>query len=231
MATEPDPFAQTLLARAHPPAVAEALYTERVVKRPLHIRATSPIPSARATRRQAQNARKAKARARSGLKPRPLSAAGKRALGLLEIPKAQQKYEIYEGLHKLWVGYIAEILGLDREGGKAFVTPSSAGQQLASADMHGAVIEVVRSRCPSRVGLKGIVVRDTKFTFEIITAKNAVKSIPKEHTMFRYEVSVPKKEGEEEKRPLVFEILGEQFQTRGADRANKKFRLHYQSDI
>ncbi|KAL5379268.1 hypothetical protein DPSP01_008542 [Paraphaeosphaeria sporulosa] len=231
MATEPDPFAQTLLARAHPPAVAEALYTERVVKRPLHIRATSPMPSVRAARRKTQNERKAKARARSALKPRPLSAAQKRALGLLEIPKAQQKYEIYEGLHKLWAGYMAEILGLGAEGGKAFVTPSSAGQQLASADMHGAIVEVVRSRCPSRVGLKGIVVRDTKFTFEIVTMKNVVKAIPKEHTIFRFEVPVPSKQGEEEKKPLVFEILGEQFQTRGADRANKKFRIHYQPDI
>ncbi|KAF2451252.1 RNase P/MRP, p29 subunit [Karstenula rhodostoma CBS 690.94] len=231
MATEPEPFAQTLLARAHPPAVAKALYTERVVKRPLYIRATSPITSARATRRQTQNARKAKARARSALKPRPLSAAQKRALGLLEIPKAQQKYELYEGLHKLWAGYMVEILGLGGDGGKPFVTPASAGQQLASADMHGAIVEVVRSRCPSRVGLKGIVVRDTKFTFEIITAKNAVKAIPKEHTMFRYEVPVPKKEREEQKRPLVFEVLGEQFQTRGADRANRKFRIHYQPDL
>jgi ribonuclease P protein subunit POP4 len=231
MATEPKPFAQTLLARAHAPAVAEALYTERVVKRPLYTRTTSPIPSGRATRRQAQNARKAKARARSALKPRPLSAAQKRALGLIEIPKAQQKYEIYEGLHTLWAGYMAEILGLGGEGGKAFVTPGSAGQQLASADMHGAIVEVVRSRCPSRVGLKGIVVRDTKFTFDVITAKNKVKAVPKEHTMFRFEVPVPKKEGEEGKKPLVFEILGEQFQTRGADRANKKFRIHYQPDI
>ncbi|KAF9739234.1 hypothetical protein PMIN06_005259 [Paraphaeosphaeria minitans] len=231
MATEPEHFAQTLLARAHPPAVAEALYTERVVKRPLYIRTTSPIPSARATRRQAQNARKAKAQARSALKPRPLSAARKRALGLLEIPKAQQKYEMYEGLHKLWAGYMVEILGLGGEGGRAFVTPTSAGQQLASADMHGAIVEVVRSRCPSRVGLEGIVVRDTKYTFEIITMKNVVKALPKEHTIFRFEVPVPSKEGEEEKKPIVFEILGEQFQTRGADRANKKFRIHYQPDI
>ncbi|KAF1965220.1 RNase P/MRP, p29 subunit [Bimuria novae-zelandiae CBS 107.79] len=231
MATEPDAFPKALLARAHPPAVAEALYTERVVKRPLYIRATSPQPSARATRRKELNARKEKARARSTLKPRPLSAAKKRALGLLEIPKAQQKYEIYEGLHKLWAGYMAEILGLNGDGAKAFVTPGSSGQQLASADMHGAVMEIVRSRCPSRVGLKGIVVRDTKFTIELITEKNRVKAVPKEHTVFRFEVPVPGKEDGDEKRPLVFEILGEQFQTRGPERANRKFRMHYQPDL
>lgn len=120
---------------------------------------------------------------------------------------------------------------MGEDGAKAFVTPGSAGQQLASADMHGANIEVVRSRCPSRVGLKGIVIRDTKFTFEIITTKNQVKALPKEHTMFRFEVPIPKKDDAEEKRPLTFEILGEQFQTKSADRANRKFRIHYQPDV
>lgn len=226
---EPPPLAQSLLARAHSPSTAETLYKERVIKRPLFIRASSPVPSARAVRRRALKERQEKARKRSKLKPRPLSAAKKRALGLYEIPKAQQQYSIYEGLHGLWIGYMREILGVN--GGTGFVTAASAGQMLASADMHGAILEVVRSRCVSRVGLKGIVVRDTKYTFEIITEKNAVKSVPKEHTMFRFEVSLPANEGDQSPRPLAFDILGEQFQTRAPDRANKKFRMHYQPDI
>lgn len=231
MASKAEPFPQTLLARAHPPSVAEDLYNERIVKRPLYLRPTSPTPSARAVRRKSLNERKIKARARSKLKPRPLSAAQKRSLGFLELPREQQKYDLYLGLHTLWCGYMAEILGLGS--GTSYVTAGSAGQQLASADMHGAIIEVVRSRCPSRVGLKGIVVRDSKFTFEIVTEKDKVKTVPKEHTMFRYEVPVPAgQDGEEkEKKPLVFEILGEQFQCRGADRANRKFRMHYQRDV
>jgi ribonuclease P protein subunit POP4 len=123
-----------------------------------------------------------------------------------------------------------EILALSGER-EAYVTAASAGQLLVSADMHGAVLEVVRSRCVSRVGLKGIVVRDTKFTFEIITEKNVVKEIPKEHTVFRFEVPLPAKEGESTPKPLIFEILGEQFQARAPDRANKKFRMHYQPDL
>ena len=124
-----------------------------------------------------------------------------------------------------------EILGLDAAGnGRAYVTPSSAGQMLASADMHGAKIRVVRSRCVSRVGLEGIVVRDTRYTFEVVTRGDVVKSVPKEHTVFRFEVPLGG-EGEAERKPLVFEIFGEQFQTRAPDRANKKFRLHYQPDL
>jgi len=128
-----------------------------------------------------------------------------------------------------------EILGANDVARLVHITPSSSGQMLASADMHGARITVVRSRCVSRVGLEGIVVRDTRFTFEIITPKNVVKAIPKEHTVFRFEVTLPAKQEEapeaEARTPLVFELNGEQFQARAADRANRKFRMHYQPDL
>ncbi|KAF2631277.1 ribonuclease-like protein P complex subunit Pop4 [Macroventuria anomochaeta] len=227
------PFGQALLQRAFSPDTAAIHYNDRIAKRPLPIRATSPTPSARAARRQALNERKDKARKRNTQKPRPLSAAQKRKLGLNEIPKEQQKYAIYEPLNNLWLGYMREILGLSSVlNAKVYITPSSAGQMLASADMHGAKLSVVRSRCVSRVGLEGIVVRDTRYTFEIVTRGDTVKSVPKEHTVFRFEIPLTGgREGEGDKEPLVFEIFGEQFQTRAPDRANKKFRLHYQPDL
>ncbi|KAH7068847.1 Rof/RNase P-like protein [Paraphoma chrysanthemicola] len=225
------PFGQALLERAFSPDTAATHYTERVLKRPLTIRATSPTPSARSVRRRVLNERKEQARKRSKNKPRPLSAAQKRKLCLNEIPKEQQRYAIYEPLHNLWVGYMREVLGLSDVDRAVYLTPASSGQMLSSADMHGALFRVVRSRCVSRVGLEGIVVRDTRFTFDIITKKNVVKAIPKEHTVFRFEVPVLAKDGEDAPKPLVFEINGEQFQTRAPDRANKKFRMHYQPDI
>jgi ribonuclease P protein subunit POP4 len=169
------PFGQALLERAFSPDTAAVHYTERALKRPLTIRATSPTPSARAVRRRALTERKEKSRKRSKQKPRPLSAAQKRKLCLNEIPKEQQKYAIYEPLHNLWVGYVREVLGISDAERPVYLTPASSGQMLASADMHGALLTVVRSRCVSRVGLEGIVVRDTRFTFEIITKKNVLK--------------------------------------------------------
>ncbi|KAF2121547.1 ribonuclease-like protein P complex subunit Pop4 [Lophiotrema nucula] len=226
---------QELLNRAHSPATADQIHADRVVKRPFLVRPSSPKPSARALRRRARDAKHEAARKRKNLKPRPLSAAKKRALGLLEIPKEQQKYAIYEPLHSLWVGYMREILGVSGKEGEYTrrneVTASNAGPILASADFHGCLLEVVRSRCVDRVGLKGIVVRDAKFVFEIITAKNQLKTVPKEHTVFRFEVPLPSKEGEEEPRPLSFEIVGEQFQNRAPDRATKKYKMHYQPDL
>ena len=79
--------------------------------------------------------------------------------------------------------------------------------------------------------MKGIVVKDTKFTFEMCMKGDVVKTVPKEHTVFSFEVPLEKKEDEmEERRPLVFEILGGQFEQRAADRANKKFRMHLDPD-
>lgn len=106
---------------------------------------------------------------------KPLSAKEKRDSGIYEIPDTARKHEIYVPLHKMWVGYMWEILGMKMDE-KAFVTGNSAGNLLASADYHGAEITVVRSRCMGMVGLAGIVVRDTKFRFQIITKKNELKS-------------------------------------------------------
>lgn len=106
---------------------------------------------------------------------KPLSAKEKRDSGIYEIPDTAKRYEIYVPLHRMWVGYMWEILGM-KKGERAFVTGKSAGSKLASADYHGAEVTVVRSRCVGMVGLAGIVVRDTKFTFQIITKKNELKS-------------------------------------------------------
>lgn len=173
--TSNTPFGHVLLERAFSPDTAATHYTERVLKRPLTIRATSPTPSARALRRRTLNERKEKQRKNNKQKPRPLSAAEKRKLCLNEIPKEQQKYAIYEPLHNLWLGYMREVLGVDDPSRDAYLTPASSGQLLATADMHGALLSVVRSRCVSRVGLEGIVVRDTRFTFEIITKRDVLK--------------------------------------------------------
>ncbi len=160
---------------------------------------------------------------------------------LYDIPKTEQKYEIYKLLNRMWIGYIQEILGLKEEGGQV---SSVEAAKLCSADFHGAELEVVRSRCVSRVGVKGIVVKDLKSVFEVVTERDVVKVLPKEHTIFRFTVPFPEvkvEEGnesvgestidEKKAKDLVFELHGEQFKYRAADRANKKFKSHFLPDL
>lgn len=138
---------------------------------------------------------------------------------------------MFEPLHRLWVGYIREILGSE-----AYTGGEGAAAKLASADFHGAGVEVVRSGCVSRVGIEGIVVKDSKFAFEIVTRKGARKLVPKEGTVFRFGVPMPvvvgsgMKEGERMEK-MVFEVHGEQFQFRSADRASRKFRAHFSKKL
>ena len=230
MATEPkEHIAEELLKRAHSPDTANTIFREKVKQRPLILRPTSPDPSRDArSKRQYERQKKDKAKCKSN-KPKPLSAKQKRALCIYEIPKAQQKYAIYEPLHRMWCGYMREILGMGD--GRQYVSADGAGPVMVSADYHGALVEVVRSRCVSRVGLKGIVVKDTKFTFEVITMGNELKTVPKEHTVFRFGVPLESEEAAGETKPLEFEIHGSQFESRAPDRANKKFRAHFDRDL
>jgi ribonuclease P protein subunit POP4 len=169
-----------LLRKAHDPNFAATYYRDKVVQRPLYLKPTpkdESEPNSRDLRQKARETAKLRKRKSPG-KPRPLSAKQKRALQIYKIPREQQKYDIYVPLHRLWGGYMREILSLDKpdSGYGRFNEPRNAGPQLTSADNHGALVEVVRSRCVSRVGVKGIVVRDTKSTFEIITERNELKS-------------------------------------------------------
>lgn len=225
-------IAAHLLSLAHPPDRAGEIFKDKVKLRPLHLKpGEGQTPDARDYRRTVRlRAEEKKKRKR---KPQPLSAREKRETGLHTIPQAQRKYSIFEPLNKLWIGYIHEVLGPGRP-----VTGLVAAK-LASADYHGAQIEVSRSRCSSRVGVRGIVVKDTKYTFEVITRSNEIKVLPKEHTVFRFEVPEQQPVVEEgamgvDSKPeknLIFEIHGDQFQLRSVDRANKKFKQHFLPDI
>ena len=171
----PDHPAYDILSRAYAPDVASSIFVDKVIRKPLTLRPTSPDPSsqdARAARRRHRLRKTEHASKRR--KPKRLSAREKKALGLYEIPRSGQQHAMFVPLHRLWLGYMREILGI-KPGGKTYVTAVSSGSILASADYHGAELEVVRSRCVSRVGCKGFVVKDSKFTFEIITRSNVLK--------------------------------------------------------
>ncbi|MCJ1463484.1 hypothetical protein MMC07_002092 [Pseudocyphellaria aurata] len=239
-------IAHALLLNAHLPETASAIFTEKVLHKPLHLRPTSPDPNsrdARAQRRLHRLRKKEKSQRRQKLKP--LSAKEKRVSGIYDIPKNAQNYDVYVPLHRMWLGYIWEILGMS-EGKEAYMMAQSVGSKLASADYHGAEVMVVRSRCTGLVGLQGIVVRDTKFTFQIITRKNQLKIVPKKHNVFRFGILQPgmKEDGislEGHTRPdaysshslknLVFELHGSQVENRATDRATKKFKQKNMVDL
>ncbi|KAM7201657.1 putative rRNA and tRNA processing protein [Rhypophila sp. PSN 637] len=234
------PFAAVILSKAHDTKEANQIFTDKVQLRPLFLAPTSPPPSdAREVRRRRAQQKKQAAR-KKALKPKPLSSSQRRKLGLYDVPREGQKYALFEPLHNLWLGYIREILG-----NEIYTGGEGAASKLCSADFHGAEVEVVRSGCVSRVGIMGIVTKDSKFAFEIITKKNVLKLVPKEGTVFRFRVPVQNQQQTETTKAeettattttappdnpppsMVFEVHGEQFRFRPTDRATRKFRAHF----
>ncbi|KAI9731355.1 MAG: hypothetical protein M1834_005260 [Cirrosporium novae-zelandiae] len=247
--------AHQLLARAHPLSRATEIFTDRIQHRKLLLGASSPPPPDNRAKRRRLRALK-KAHYKAHRTPAPLSAHEKRTLGLHDLSREKlwtstdkediiQREEVLRKLRGLWVGYMQEILELDLASLETFVSAQAHGSKLASADFHGAELTVVRSRCVGRVGIKGTVVRDGKFAFvivgnEITTGKGRVWTIPKEHTVFRFEVPLPNSESSSDStlnehcdphmihhkklKSFIFELHGEQFKNRPPDRANKKFK-------
>ncbi|KAK1759241.1 putative rRNA and tRNA processing protein [Echria macrotheca] len=222
---EDEPVGKSLLSKAFGQDETNRIYTEKVQQRQLFLRASSPSPGDERRARWRTRAKK-KDLLRHVLKPKPFSAAERKKLGLYDVPRGQRKYAVFERLNNLWEQYMHELLG-----DEIYVGGEAAAAKLCGADFHGASVEVVRSACVSRVGISGIVIKDSKYAFEVITIGNQVKLVPKEKTVFQFDISPEAQPDSDDPDksdpiPMIVELHGEQFQYRPADRATKKFRSH-----
>jgi len=170
--------------------------------------------------------------------------------GVWRLDERHAKFDLFVPLHHLWMGYMSELLGLPQPSSSALPTPqmmpSSAGMhpKLLKADFHGSLITVRQSKNPCLVGLSGIVIHETENTFKIITPKDHVKLIPKENSIFAFAVpfysSLPASYKPTDALPIPdpdsvtttvlqaphmeFELHGNQFRFRAAERAGRKFK-------
>ena len=128
------------------------------------------------------------------------------------------KYESFLALNELWKKYIKDILNENnKEGGqKQFAT----SLKLAKCDYHGAIFTIERSKCPTLIGKSGIVLMETKNMFKIISKNNNIYSIPKNTSIFTFDVD-----------GLVYTLHGPHFQFRPQDRASKVFKSKTSMDL
>ncbi|TFK61704.1 hypothetical protein BDN72DRAFT_736118, partial [Pluteus cervinus] len=115
--------------------------------------------------------------------------------GVWKLDEAQAKWALFLPLHRLWLGYMSELLGLRQPplagtAAKAEDMPSSSGMhpKLVKADFHGSIMSVQQSKNPCLIGLSGIVIHETENAFKIITPANKVKLLPKQKTIFTFAV-------------------------------------------
>ena len=75
-------------------------------------------------------------------------------------------------------------------------------------------------RCASRIGISGICVKETKNTFELVTADDRLVKIPKERSLFRVKADLNGRLGAD---GIEWRLWGDQFLVRSGERAGKRF--------
>ncbi|XP_027136949.1 ribonuclease P protein subunit p29 isoform X1 [Larimichthys crocea] len=153
---------------------------------------------------------------RNSKKAKGLNARQKRAMKVFQIKPEDQRYQLFLPLHELWRQYITDLCG----GLKPTCSPQFVQQKLLKADFHGAIITVVRSKCPSYVGTTGILVQEFKHVFKIITEEDKLKVIPKRNSVFAVEIN-----------GFVSHIYGNKFEQRASERSAKKFKVRGTIDL
>ncbi|GAB1861683.1 Ribonuclease P protein subunit p29 [Camponotus japonicus] len=132
--------------------------------------------------------------------------------------KNQIKYSNLLPLNQLWLSYIRKVLGVE-----SFTSiPENSNnpnwenvnQQLIKADFHGAKISIEKSKCPTLVGLTGIVIQDTKNTFRICGLDNVIRTIPKDVVKIHIHLD----------NGVILKAFGRQLRIRPVERAVKKFK-------
>ncbi|XP_016352547.1 ribonuclease P protein subunit p29-like [Sinocyclocheilus anshuiensis] len=149
-------------------------------------------------------------------KAKGLNAKERRQLKIFQLKPAHQKYVLFLPLHELWKQYIVDLCN----GLKPGSNPQMIQQKLLKADFHGAVLTVVRSKCPSYVGLTGILVQQLKHVFKITTKEDKLKVIPKRNSVFSVELG-----------DFVTHIYGSKFELRSSERSAKKFKVKGTIDL
>lgn len=236
-------YIQASLTRSGDP---QGIYTNRVKNR--HIVLENP---ARTSNTQKEYDAK-KARRELEKKKRKSSALGRRsadAKGLWKLENGAERFDLFLPLHQLWMGYMSELLGLSPPSSvpvaEAMPNASSMHPKLVKADFHGSLLTVRQSKNPCLVGLSGIVIHETENAFKVITRKDQLKLIPKQNSIFTLAVPLYSTLLQAQFRPaeavssalsgqhsgtvldaphIAFDLYGNQFCFRSADRAGRKFK-------
>ncbi len=134
-----------------------------------------------------------------------LNSKQKKKLGIFNIPASSLKYDDLLSLHHLWTSYITELLNTSSN--------NDVSAKLCKADYHGCIFKVVKSKSQPQEGIEGIMIKETKNTFQILTKANQVKLIPKKTTWISFVL--------ENKEHVLFCA---QFIGRSGERIAKKFK-------
>ncbi|XP_044126195.1 ribonuclease P protein subunit p29 [Bufo gargarizans] len=157
-----------------------------------------------------------KKKKRKRQKAKGFTAKERRELKLFTINPDQQRYDMYLPLHELWKQYIRNLC----YGLRPDAQPQMIQNKMLKADLHGAMVTVFKSKCPSYVGLAGIILQESKNILKIITKEDKLKVVPKLNCVFSVEID-----------GFITYIYGSKLQMRASERSAKKFKAKGTIDL
>lgn len=177
---------------------------------------------------------------RRKVKRKFLTRKERKNLNLLKLPKDGWQYESLLSINEMWKQYLRQNLELPRK------IPTIQDPEwlnfttiLAKSELIGAEVTIVRSKVPSQIGMRGILVLETKMTFQLVTPASQLKSkysvflnvgrlkgfpnfsaILKETSVFEFCLD-----------DMKFTIFGKHLMTRASERSVKKIKGHMIPDL
>ncbi|XP_018564481.1 ribonuclease P protein subunit p29 [Anoplophora glabripennis] len=141
-------------------------------------------------------------------------------LGLLKLPKEGWSYASLEPLRDMWKEYMRQNLEIAK-------APSCNDQEwnavsaiVAKSELVGAEMTIIKSKVPSQVGMSGVVVLETKMTFQIVTPQSKLKTIIKTSSVFQFQLD-----------NMRFVVYGKHIATRPHERSVKKIKCQMIPDL
>lgn len=136
-------------------------------------------------------------------KTKLLTCREKRDLGIFNVHKEKLSYASFVPIHLMWKDYFRELVRGE----------STEQARLLKAEYTGCFMTVAESKCPSYVGTRGIVVQETKNVFRLLTESDVVRTVPKAHTLFAFELD-----------GRIYKIYGSHFRVHSFERMKSKFK-------
>ncbi|XP_062560865.1 ribonuclease P protein subunit p29 [Armigeres subalbatus] len=141
-------------------------------------------------------------------------------MGIYALPQGSIRYQQIVPLHRLWCGYMARYLNNEKLPDVVDIQYNQLVSNILKADLHGAKLSVVRTKNPSMIGIKGIVVLETKGTFKVVSKDNKLRTIPKIDSVFAFHWN-----------NVDVNIFGKQLNARSAERSVKKVKAFPECDL
>ena len=133
------------------------------------------------------------------------------------LKKEKMDYDTLLSMNQLWQDYITELMNNSNN-------EENILSKILKADLHGAILTVINSTNKNNIGISGIVLFESRRTFNLLNKKNEIKTILKNGCVFETEMKY---------NGMKIITYGDNFIYKSAERTKIKFKpkFYFNSEI